>query len=306
MTSFSISVAQTDADLQAMADVYNRLSGGVEQLTVADLRHDLDTQRNSYFLIARVGDQTAGSGVCKPSSSAGCAFAMVRVLPEFRKQGLGTELYAALSEQARRIERKLLQGRVVETDQEALDYFQKRGFTTVVWVSKVVLNVNEAGQIATELPAGVEIVSLSARPDLAESVYELACEALPDIPMPEALTVPPMDEWLALEMHAPNALLDGSFVAISEGQVIGYAGMAKIQDDTAEHLLTGVRRAWRRRGIAAALKQRQIAWAKSAGYQQLITYHLQGNEPIRNLNVRLGYQPEPASVLLRGPLLERK
>jgi GNAT superfamily N-acetyltransferase len=68
------------------------------------------------------------------------------------------------------------------------------------------------------------------------------------------------------------------------------------------HDLTGVRRAWRGRGIAAALKRAQIGWAKEHGYLRLVTSNEERNEPIRRLNVRHGYRVEPGRVLLRAPI----
>ena len=53
--------------------------------------------------------------------------------------------------------------------------------------------------------------------------------------------------------------------------------------------MTGVRRAFRGRGIAGALKRAEIAWAKQAGYERLQTNNEVRNEPIRRLNERHGY-----------------
>jgi mycothiol synthase len=68
--------------------------------------------------------------------------------------------------------------------------------------------------------------------------------------------------------------------------------------------MTGVKRAWRGRGVAGALKRAQIAWAKEAGYERLETQNEVRNEPIRRLNTRLGYQPAPGRVVMRGPIAE--
>ena len=63
--------------------------------------------------------------------------------------------------------------------------------------------------------------------------------------------------------------------------------------------MTGVLRAYRGRGIAAALKRTQIAWAKQAGYEKLQTANEVRNEPIRRLNERHGYDVRPGLVVLR-------
>jgi predicted GNAT superfamily acetyltransferase len=66
--------------------------------------------------------------------------------------------------------------------------------------------------------------------------------------------------------------------------------------------MTGVKRAWRGRGIAGALKRAQIGWAKANGYERLETGNEVRNEPIRRLNASLGYHESPGRVLMRGPV----
>jgi predicted GNAT superfamily acetyltransferase len=57
----------------------------------------------------------------------------------------------------------------------------------------------------------------------------------------------------------------------------------------AEHGLTVVRRDWRGRGVAAALKERQAAWAVANGLRELVTWTQTGNENMQAVNDRLGY-----------------
>src|SRR5205814_2164282 len=70
----------------------------------------------------------------------------------------------------------------------------------------------------------------------------------------------------------------------------------------AMHDMTGVKRSWRGRGIAGALKRAEIAWAKRNGFTRLETANEERNEPIRRLNQRHGYVPVPGHVVVRGPV----
>jgi GNAT superfamily N-acetyltransferase len=70
----------------------------------------------------------------------------------------------------------------------------------------------------------------------------------------------------------------------------------------ANHDMTAVKRVWRGRGVAGALKRAQIAWAKGAGYERLVTQNEVRNEPIRRLNERLGYRLAPGRIVVRGPV----
>ena len=66
--------------------------------------------------------------------------------------------------------------------------------------------------------------------------------------------------------------------------------------------MTGVKRAWRGRGIAGALKRAEIAWAIENGYTRLETHNEERNEPIRRLNERHGYRIAPGHIVVRGPI----
>ncbi|WP_198299766.1 GNAT family N-acetyltransferase [Tumebacillus avium] len=300
---FTITPAVTDQDLQDCAIVKNTLTPK-EPVTLEALRNDLENNPDGLLLIARVGDQPAGSAVCKASSSPQQAFTMLRVLPEWRNKGLGTLFYQAVTEHARKLNRNSLQGRIVETDTDALAFLAKRGFAEVARECPVILNVRDLAVEPAALPNGLEILALQDREDLFAGAHEVAAEGLPDIPLPEPLTVPAFADWVTSELTATGVRLDGSFVAIANGEVIGYAGLAEISDTSAEHLLTAVKRNWRGQGIASLLKNAQLLWAKQVGLHELITYNHQGNDPIQKLNHRLGYQPEPISLVLRGPLCE--
>jgi mycothiol synthase len=63
--------------------------------------------------------------------------------------------------------------------------------------------------------------------------------------------------------------------------------------------MTGVKRSFRGRGIASALKRAEIAWAKRAGYRTLETSNDELNAPIRALNEKHGYKTTTGSVTLR-------
>ena len=65
------------------------------------------------------------------------------------------------------------------------------------------------------------------------------------------------------------------------------------------HDMTGVKRAFRGRGIASALKRAEIAWAKREGFRTLETFNNEENAPIRALNEKHGYRPAVGSVTLR-------
>jgi GNAT superfamily N-acetyltransferase len=66
--------------------------------------------------------------------------------------------------------------------------------------------------------------------------------------------------------------------------------------------MLAVRRAWRGRGIASALKAAQIVWALDNGLTELRTGNEERNTPARAVNAKFPYTPLPDQVLYRGPL----
>ena len=59
--------------------------------------------------------------------------------------------------------------------------------------------------------------------------------------------------------------------------------------------LTGVVRAYRRPGIATALKVRTIEYARSVGAETIVTSN-EENNPMYTLNLKLGFEPKPAWI----------
>jgi GNAT superfamily N-acetyltransferase len=132
-------------------------------------------------------------------------------------------------------------------------------------------------------------------------LYEVAREAGADIPGEEDTDAGTLDEWLNRDMRGLSDDPRAVFVAVEKGEVLGYAKLSFMPDNAerAFHDLTGVRRAHRGRGIAAALKATQIAWAKEQGYRSLQTSNEVRNAPIRHLNAKHGYRLEPGVVIVR-------
>ena len=114
----------------------------------------------------------------------------------------------------------------------------------------------------------------------------------------------PYETWLSRDMQGHGDRPEATFIAIADGDVAGYAklSLSSSQSTVAHHDMTGVRRSFRGRGIAGALKRAEIAWAKQAGYTSLETSNEVRNEPIRRLNERHGYVVSPGTVVLRAAL----
>jgi GNAT superfamily N-acetyltransferase len=94
------------------------------------------------------------------------------------------------------------------------------------------------------------------------------------------------------------------FLAVSDGQVIGCAGLDRDPDQPAraEHGLTAVRRDWRRRGVAAFLERHVLHWAAVHGLAEVSTWTQRDNHAMRRLNETLSYTYGQQSITVTRPL----
>jgi mycothiol synthase len=260
------------------------------------------------WLLAEKDGAVAGAGYAltgwhtPPHRGIGAAL----VLPGRRGHGIGDELRAILERWAVEHGATELDAPVAEGDDGSLAWAAARGYEEAGRNSRMVLALPAIEAPAVEPPAGIEIVTWAERPDLAEGLWEVAREAGPDIPGEEETEVGELDEWLERDMRGSGDRPEAVFVAVENGEVLGYAKLS-FSDETTErafHDLTGVKRAHRGRGIAAVLKAAQIAWAKEKGFRTLQTSNEVRNAPIRHLNAKHGYVLEPGVVIVRGSLVD--
>jgi len=293
-----------EAEERVTLEIYNAVWPR-DALTINEVNSFKSSTRDYVDYLARVDGDVAGSGVgaIRPQRPDR-VFALITVLAERRGRGVGSALYQAVSAWAAERALDRVETWVEEDDAGSLSYAERRGFAEIERNGRMVLELASVDEPAIEPPSGVEIVTWAERPELARGLYEVACETYRDIPGSEHERMESFDDWLAHDMRGSGDLPEATFIALAGDEVVGYAkfSLTAARPTVATHDLTGVKRAWRGHGIAAALKRAQIVWAKQQGYERLETANELRNEPIRRLNARLGYRPAPGQIFLLGPL----
>jgi GNAT superfamily N-acetyltransferase len=226
------------------------------------------------------------------------------VEPDRRGHGIGGALFDAASAWACERDRHELETWIDDDQAGAIAFVRRRGFEMVNHDETLELDLRGYDPPRVEPPPGIQVVRWAERPDLARGIYDVACEAYVDIPGEEDLVMEPYEDWLAHDMQGPGDTPEAVFVALAGDEVVGYSkfSLTEALPTVAFHDLTGVKRPWRGRGIARALKAAQVAWAKEQGYEKLETRNEDRNIPIKRLNEEFGYEAGIGRGTYRGPV----
>ena len=288
--SIEVRRAESDADLEAWIHVRRTLFPNESAGTVEQQRERETPDR--LLLVAELDGELAGSGLADRSSNLERAFIVPRVLPAMRRRGVGTALLRALVSHALRMEVPGVSSLVDGNDAGAMAFAGHFGFEEVDRQVEQVRSIEGTEAAVSPLPDGVDVVTIEERPELLERSYELALQGYEDMVLPWTVVVP-IEEWLREEATFPG----GSLVALADGDIVGFSGLMRHDSEgVAEDGLTVVRRDWRRRGLARALKEREIEWAAANGLQEIVTWTQRGNDGMRAVNEQLGYVYRDVSV----------
>jgi len=306
MAAIVVEPVEDDAGLEAWVEIRSEVLPWWP-MDVESARHARNRSRQRVELLARQDGTVVAGGVTAVPDMLGeptVSFANVFVPAARRRAGIGSAVLFVIGAHVRAWGKTRLEAVVSETDPDGLAFARHRGYEEVARAWDAALPLADVTPAPVDPPPGVEISTLAERPDLMRSLYEVEREAVADIPAPEPYVVGSFEDWRRREVEAPLTRTDSWFLAIADDEVVGHALLLQqpVRPGVGWHEMTGVRRDWRGRGVAGALKRAQIAWAKAEGLDRLETENHEDNAPMRRLNERLGYQAKPATITLRGPL----
>jgi GNAT superfamily N-acetyltransferase len=292
-----ISEVADEAGLRVWLEIRNALEPD-DPLRLDELLARRRAEPERRELVARVGSAPIGAAsVGQKTSPSDAAYGFIGVLPAARRGGVGSALLAALSAIARGWGRSTLELWAREDEPDGITFLMNRGYREAMRECGLALEVTTAPP-PPRLPPGIRLAPVGAEPGFSRGAYDLASRTWQDIPSETG--IPAREAWL--EVNAKDAP-DGALVALDGDLVVGFAGLHRLaRDDAYEHGLLAVLPEYRRRGIARALKLAQVEWVRAAGGRRLVTWNAETNAAARDLNLSLGYQPLPASIMFRGAI----
>ena len=226
-----------DDDKAASLAVYNAI-WPLDAITMDEVR-SFESRATAFAdFLAPGGSAWVGLLPWRP----GFGETLVTVLPQHRRQGLGTAFYEQISAWLAEYDVHQMDTTVPEDDEESSAFAVKRGFHEVERNGRMILDLSASKLEPPNPPDGVEVVTWEQRPELSRGIYQVACEAFPDIPGTRDEVMEPFDDWLEHEMKGPGDRADATFLAVAGDEVVGYSkfSLTAAQPTTAHHDMTGV------------------------------------------------------------------
>jgi mycothiol synthase len=300
-----------ETDTEVIVPIWNMLNPdwptSVPEVLDDYRKHDPKYLRQNY--VAEMDGRVIGVGEYDQSVSSYHPHKFLLTLyvhPDFHGQGIGKALYQKILESLQPHDPISLRVQVRESSTRALRFFAERGFaeTKRDWVS--VLDVASCdltpyeGLESSLTAQGIRFTNLAElHAEALRKFYDLFSEVRLDVPRSEPATAIAYDFFVENVINSPD--FDGRLflVALDGGSYIGFTGMYPFGDTKAlDQWLTGVKRNYRRRNLALALKVRAIQFAKDNGYTSIRTDNDSTNLGMLAINDKLGFKRGAANLSL--------
>lgn len=215
----------------------------------------------------------------------------IGVAHERRRSGIGTDLYAEVTEHLR--SHGAWRARTwVDDDADGTRFLEQRSFERSD--ADRVSALDLAGALLPEprVPEGFRVVPLREARDREHDLYEICAAGELDMPGDEPETELSFEDWLQDDYGAPPLSDEGSFVALAGERAVALAFLTVDPERRlAYNQMTATLPEFRRRGLALAVKAAAGRWAAANRYERIVTENDADNVGMLAVNHRLGYRP---------------
>lgn len=234
----------------------------------------------------------------------------VYVDPQYRRMGVGGAIFDKLLHELADLDAQVAWTMNKEDLPGQREFFQKRGFLEKRrdWESRLDLLTFQPEKFrgyATKMTEqGISFTTLAevmqAGEDSMRKLHDLVQHIVADMPRQADFTPVPYDQWKLLLSSSPRIVPEGFLIARHGSEFVGESDI--LRNEKAPRTLsqgdTGVRREFRSRGIATALKLKVIEFAKSSGYETIETWNDSTNAAMLAVNTKLGFKRKVGWILM--------
>ena len=237
--------------------------------------------------------------------------------PQWFKRGVADPLFDQLMKDLAEAQAISVSCRQYAFEIELIEFLKSRSFEEVSRLVDLRLNVASAdvsafADLREQLEEqGISISTFAEErvrdPRCVEKLYELTTLLEQDDPARGPFVPPAYNAREALMwLEMPYVLPEAYFIAKRGDEYVGVSDVSLFEavPGGLTQGFTGVKRAYRRRGLATALKTCGIVYAQTHGYQIIQTSNKPEQTAIRALNEKLGFEVMFENVLLEKCLRE--
>jgi mycothiol synthase len=302
----AIRPANVPGDYAAMATVLEAESPGWAA-TAEELAHDDASRDPRYHHAAFVAEITEDDSILmvgiafteldKLALGKGRYNLNIRVHPDWQGRGVGKALYQVAMDHLATLAPHEITAMVWQAHPRAARFLSDRGFVEAWRRIDSRLDVADFDWTPYEgleqqiRSIGIEVTTyaeLDGDPDRLSKLYELDWALWQDIPYGQIVVQRSLEQFAAAEVNHPGYLPDACFIAIKNGEFVGYSNLIAAEDGFTIDM-TGVARPFRGKGVATLLKLRGIRYAQEHGNSPLYAVNDPVNTAMLSLNQKLGF-----------------
>lgn len=300
-----------ETDYAELTALYNRCRPEVPETEASIRAFDRAFKEEELLnIVAADGASLVGAAWAHPHQT-GEGQVLVDILAANGEQELADRLYEVALEHLRATTTSVLV-RVRENWVEWLEFYAARGFREYerMWESRLTLATfapeTFSGAVERVTSAGIDIKTLADLPDTEMTqrrLYDVIVELLGDVPFEGTLNIWPFEVWQRRFWAHPSRRPESFFLALDRDEIVGVSELrAGARSDWLYTGLTGVKRNYRRRGIALALKLSALQYARDSGFAVISTQNHMDNRLMLSINEALNFIKEPAWIKLEKAL----
>jgi GNAT superfamily N-acetyltransferase len=246
----------------------------------------------------------------------------IAVHPQFEGQGIGKALYQALYDDVAATRPISFESSTASHKPRGIRFLEDRRYElkTREYASRLELDTFDPTPFQVYLDrvmaSAIEFINhdeLGKRfpDDWLRRLYDANVEMMQDIPYHEKPSPDPFDVWQKRHLDHKNRVPETFLLAMDGDEIVGVT-MLFTSEATADTLFTGltaVKRPYRRRGLAMALKLANLSYAKAnfrtaAGNAPAVMTENEENNPMFTINEKFGFVRQPDWLIYKLSLVE--